>query len=141
MITAAIHGVAVSKPKPQVLDGLSSLAAEIAERISEMNEAREGAGTDFVCRLAVMARLDRGAFALVVAVMHGDTSCLTDSYADRAEHAGRRKQTMHYRTLKHIEAIRAVFPEVAAQLDCIRNSVTHHEDPIDHAQLMRDARD
>jgi hypothetical protein len=142
VITAAIHGLAVAPAhKAIALPGMAALASEVSERIGEMNAMREGAGTDFVLRLATMARIDRGALDIVLAVLHGNTSVLTDSYSERAETCGRRKQTMHYRTLKHIDSIRIVFPEVAAQLDCIRESVTHHEDPLSHDQLIRDGRD
>ena len=91
MITAAIHGVTIS-PQAPVRSGdaydLSVLASEISARVCEMNELRSGAGTDFVLRLASMARLDRGSFAIVIAIMHGDTSVLTDSYSERGEMAG-----------------------------------------------------
>jgi hypothetical protein len=139
MITASLNGCTVSPPRHATTERMACIASEIAERIEEMNEARDNAGTDFILRLATLARLDRGAFAIVVAVQHGNTDVLTDSYAERAEAVGRKKQTVHYRTIQQIETVRAVFPEVAIVLDGIRNSVAHHEDPISQGQVIRDA--
>ncbi len=142
MITAAIHGIAVSPTahgRTGDASALAGIASEIAERIAEMNELRENAGTDLVLRLSNIARLDRGAFVIVVSVLHGDTSCLTDSYSERGDAVGRKKQTVHYRTLKQIESIAAIFPEVAAILETMRLSVKHHEDPQSRAQVIREA--
>jgi hypothetical protein len=144
VITAALNGVAVAPVKPSgehvgTAHALASLSSEIAERLGEMNEIRENAGTDLVLRLSSMARLDRGAFLVVLAVMHGDTSGLTDSYSSRGDAIGCKKQTVHYRTLRQIESIASVFPEVASMLSTLRLSVKHHEDPVSRAQLIRDA--
>lgn len=139
MITAAIHGTTVAPSAPRQADSLAALASEIAARVSEMNELRESSGTDLVLRLASIARLDRGAFAVVVAVLHGNTSVLTDSYSERGDAVGRKKQTVHYRTIKQIENITSAFPEVAAMLSELRLSVKHHEDPISREQVIRDA--
>jgi hypothetical protein len=141
MITAAIHGMTVA-PRERINTGgdtLGALSSEIAARIAEMDEIRDRAGTDLVLRLASIARLDQGAFRTVVAVMHGDTSVLTDSYSERAQSVGRKKQTVHYRTTTEIESIRAVFPAVADILSEIRLSVKHHEDPVSKGQVIREA--
>lgn len=117
---------------------MDTLAAEIAERIQEMNEVQPGAGTKLIIRLASMAKVDRGALDLVLSVLHGDTNCLTDSYSVRAEAAGRKKQTIFCRTAKQIENVRAIFPGVADELDRVRESVRHHEDPVEQSQLVRE---
>lgn len=143
MITAAIHGVTVSPQLRSAPDEgaskLGAIACEIAQRVGEMNDERCGAGTDLITRLASIARLDRASFATVIAVMHGYTSCLTDSYSARGEQAGRTKQTVHYRTAKEIAIVAGVFPEVGSVLSQIRSSVNHHQDPISTAQIIRDA--
>jgi hypothetical protein len=139
MITAAIHGETISPRARVPIDALGALASEVAARIGEMNEIRLNAGTDFIVRLASMASIDRGSFATVVSCLHGDTSSLTDSYSERGDSVGRKKQTVHYRTLRQIESIAPLFPEVAAILSTLRLSVKHHEDPTTTAQVIRDA--
>ena len=86
-----------------------------------------------------MPHLPDLAWDRVVAVLHGNTSVLTDSYSERGDAVGRKKQTVHYRTIKQIENITSAFPEVAAMLSELRLSVKHHEDPISREQVIRDA--
>ncbi len=123
---------------PPSADPTDKLAAEIAERLQEMDELQPGAGTKLIIRLASIAKVDRGALDLVLSVLHGDTSCLTDSYSVRAEATGRKKQTIFCRVVKQIESVRAFFPDVADELDRVRLSVMHHEDPIEQSQLVRE---
>ena len=141
MITAAIFGTTVSPQPAATISDQAAITSEIAERIGELNAIKAGSGTDLILRLASIARLNRGALDIVVAVLHGDTAVLTDSYSERAASVGRKKQTVHYRTLKEIEAIEVVFPEVAAILSGLRLSVKHHEDPVSNGQVIREARE
>jgi hypothetical protein len=140
MITACLNTVAVS-PYSRIERGdtakLASIASEIAERIDEMNELRLGSGTDLVLRLAGVARLDVGAFTLLIAVLHGNVETILDSYAAQGSKAGREKQTMHYRLLRELDTLHEVFPEAAVVLNRIRDSVKHHEDPQSQADVMR----
>ena len=142
MITAALNTVTVS-PYSHVERGdtakLACIASEIAERIGEMNELRFGSGTDLVLRLASVARHDAGAFTLLVAVLHGQVEAILDSYAAQGSRTGREKQTMHYRLMRELDTLREVFPEAAAMLDQIRESVKHHEDPQSAADAVRGA--
>lgn len=141
MITAALHGVTVSPHGSGYREesDLARITCEIAERLEEMNDIKASAGTDLVRRLSTIARLNEGAFELTVAVLHGRTDALTESYSARGNAAGRKKQTIHYRVITEIEAIRAAFPQVAACLDAIRESVKHHEDPIERGRILREA--
>lgn len=154
MITAALNGIAVSprplSPRPdldaqdspteaETTHALSTLAAEIAERIEEMNGIRTRAGTDLVIRLATVGRNNPDAFALLIAVFHGRTAALLDSYAAQAASTGREKQTMHYRTHQAIAYLIEMWPETASVLERIRTSVRHHEDPLSTAQTIRDS--
>lgn len=142
MITAALNTVAVS-PYSRIERGdtakLASIASEIAERIAEMNELRFGSGTDLVLRLAGVARSDAGAFALLIAVLHGQVEAILDSYAVKGAIAGREKQTMHYRLLRELDVLHEVFPEAERVLQGIRESVKHHEDPMSRADAIRGA--
>lgn len=144
MITAALHAETVSPARREydtdTAHELARIAAEIAERLDEMNEIKLGSARDLVCRLAMIARLpDPGAFAMLIALLHGRTECLLDSYEARANFSGRKKQTEHYRSLTSIAAIRTAFPEVAQMLTNIRLSVEHHEDPPSKADALRGA--
>lgn len=143
MITVAINTTLVSPPRPAYDHGkaaeLARIASEIAERVQEMNEMKFGAGTDLVCRLAGVARVDVGAFCLIVAVLHGQVEAILDSYAVKGGKAGREKQTMHYRLLRELDTLRAVFPEAANVLNAIRESVKHHEDPKSGSDVVREA--
>lgn len=138
MVTASIHSVPVAPIAHEASTELAKIAAEIAERLAEMHGLKHGAGMDLVTRLATVARIDAEAYAIAVAVLHGDTAALLDSYAAQGARAGREKQTIHYRRVQAIEHLRVVFPEAAALLDTMRLSVTHHEDPMSRADILRD---
>lgn len=143
MITAAIHCTTVAHAAREYeVDAAherARIVSEIAERIEELGELKLGAGADLVCRLAAVANADRGSFGLVVAVLHGRTEALLDSYAAKGDKTGRKKQTEHYRDARRLDVLRAQFPEVASVLDAIRTSVEHHEDPMSKADALRDA--
>lgn len=141
MITAALHSVTVARHEREYDSKLelARIAAEIAERLEEMHELKMNAGADLVCRLATLARVDIGAFRLVVAVMHGRTEALLTSYEAQADGTGRKKQTMHYRALTSIELLQQTFPEIAVVLEQIRTSVEHHEEPQSKADVLRGA--
>lgn len=145
MITAALHSVAVARHEREYAQDsaieLARIASEVAERIEEMNELRLNAGTDLVCRLASVARVDVGAFLLVVAVMHGRTESLLTSYEAQTVSTGRKKQTMHYRAFTSIALLQQTFPELAQVLEQIRTSVDHHEEPQSKADTLRDAQE
>lgn len=146
MITAALHGTPIAPAEHAYAQDdpateMSRIAAEIAERICEMNELRWNAGTDFVLRLAALAQQDVGAFVVVVQVLHGNVAPLLDSYAARGDAAGREKQTIHYRIMREMDVLAASLPAVAAVLNGIRESVAHHEDPKSKADALRDACD
>lgn len=143
MITAALNSVPVA-PAPRPYSSadaveLARIAAEICERIEEMDELRCDAGADFIARLARVARVDVGAFRLFIAVMHGRVDCLVESYATQAHRTGREKQTQHYRLARELELLASVFPEAAAVLDDVRLSVKHHDDPVSRADIIRGA--
>lgn len=142
MITAALHATPVS-PTIQRSEGqtaeLARIASEIAERLEEMDALRLGSGMDMVNRLATVARVDASSYKMAIAILHGDLSPLLDSYAAQGEKAGRKKQTMHYRTLQSIEHLRRIFPEAADIIDQYRLSVKHHEDPVSREEIIRDA--
>lgn len=138
MVTASIYGQPVAPVEHETGSELSRIASEIAERLDEMHEIKFGAGLDFVTRLANVARVDADAYGLAVAVLHGNTDCLLESYAVQGQRAGREKQTIHYRRLQAIAHLRVVFPEAAALLDTLRLSVTHHEDPVSRADIIRE---
>lgn len=140
MITAAIHATPVAPiDHHDASSELARISCEIAERLAEMHEIKFGSGLQLIERLATIGRLDNEAYGMVIDILHGHTECLLDSYAVQAERAGREKQTIHYRRLQSIEVIRLTFPDVAAQLDRMRLSVKHHEDPISKADVLREA--
>ena len=138
MITAALNTVAINPAPAGETPELTCIVSEIAARLDEMHEIKFGSGADLVTRLATVARHDAGAYALAVAVLHGDTGRLLESYAVQGEKAGREKQTIHYRTVQSIAHLRAIFPEAADLLDAMRLSVHHQEDPMSSADLLRE---
>ena len=143
MITAALYSVPVARHERDYdrddAAELARISAEIAERLEEMNELKKDSGADLVCRLASVARVDMGAFNLVVAVMHGRTESLLTSYEAQADGTGRKKQTWHYRAMTSIALLQQTFPEVGAVLEQIRTSVDHHEEPQSKADVLRGA--
>lgn len=144
MITAAIHGVAVARNERNYdLDTeteIGRIAAEIAERMAEMEQLRAKSAMRLVNRLSSVAQLDStapGTFSLVIDVLHGRTERLLDSYAAQADSKGVFKQTMHYRTKMNVAALQALFPEIACVMEQIRTSVEHHEEPKSNADAIR----
>lgn len=141
MITAHLHGQLVAATRPdyahsQTAD-LTRIVSEIAERLAEMEELRCGAASDFILRMAIIARVDAGSLALLIACLHGNIEAILDSYAAKGDRIGRDKQVVHYRTMREIEVIRAVFPEAGRVIDRIRESVRHHEEPESKADALR----
>lgn len=144
MLTASLYSVPVAatvRPydEADTAHQLARIASEVAERLEEMDELKRNSGADLVCRMASVAQLDRGAFRILVAVLHGRTECLLDSYAAQGEAKGRDKQVIHYRTRQHLATLQTAFPEIAAVIEAIRTSVEHHEERQSKADVLRGA--
>ena len=81
MITAAIYSVPVSPKASSVPDDLTAIVSEIAERLCEMEELKLKSTNLLIQNLARLAAVDFEAYLVTIEVLHGDTSCLLDSYA------------------------------------------------------------
>lgn len=118
---------------------LAPLAAEICERLDEMEEVKDCSAADFVRRLAVVAEHSPRAFKIVVQLLSGNDQPLR-SFADQAEHRGGcTKQKIHLEWEAACARIRRVFPELSEQLVAMRTSALAHEDPMSREDALRAA--
>jgi hypothetical protein len=139
VITAAIYSVPVSPKAASVPDDLTAIVSEIAERLCEMEELKLKSTNLLIQNLARLAAVDFEAYLVTIEVLHGDTSCLLDSYAAQAGNDGRKKQTHHYRRLSALSRAAIVFPEVAGLLNQVRASAMLHNDPLSTADVLRES--
>lgn len=137
MITAAIYSVPVSPPDPTPLSEITTIAAEIAERLCEMEDLKATSSRKLIDGLSRLADLDFEAYLISISLMHGDSSILLDSYAVQAGNDGRKKQTLHYRRIHALERAAIVFPELTQILQQYRLSAMRHNDPLSTADVLR----
>ena len=123
--------------QPEQLPEKTALAAEIAERLVELEENHNGAGAELIFKLSQLYSISPEGFRLALEVMHGNTSGATNSFEQLAQKTGVLKQTMWYRWNNTIKAIRAAFPELAALLEDIRESGLNHGSGPQSAQEFR----
>ena len=123
-----------------VYDGASDsakLTSEIMERLVELDGQGVRSAADLCRRLGTLADISPAMFLIVLRVGSGDTSAITQSFADMARGTGRTKQALHYEFGKEIERVALVFPKIAALLLDYRQSLDHHEEPRSDADGLR----
>lgn len=121
-------------------DGASDsakLTSEIMERLVELDGQGVRSAADLCRRLGTLADISPAMFLIVLRVGSGDTSAITQSFADMARGTGRTKQALHYEFGKEIERVALVFPKIAALLLDYRQSLDHHEEPRSDADGLR----
>lgn len=141
MITAAIYSVPVAPPAPSAPAELTAIVSEIAERLCEMEEIKLKSSNLLLNSLTSLAATDFEAYQVTIAALHGDLTCLLDSYSAQAGNDGRKKQTIHYRRLNALERAAVVFPELASILQQYRKSALMHNDPVSTADVLRQSMD
>lgn len=110
------------------MDEHLSLAAEIAERLDEMEDNRTGSAYELVAALATLGTASRIAFRIAIQHMHNAPERYM-SYAAQAERRGVSKQAIHAEFHRHIEQIREVLPGVASAIVDMRSAIEHNHGP------------
>ena len=110
------------------MDEHLNLAAEIAERLDEMEDARVGSSYELVAALAALGASSRIAFRICIQHMHNAPERYL-SYAAQAERRGISKQAIHAEFQRHIERIREVLPAVADSIVQMRSAIERNHGP------------
>ena len=104
------------------MDNHLALAAEIAERLDELEDHKTGSAYELVSALSTVGATSRIAFRLAIQYMHNAPERYL-SYAAQAERRGISKQAIHAEFKRHVEVIRTVLPSVADSIESMRESV------------------
>lgn len=139
MITAVIHGQFVTPPRSIATPETAAIVAEIAERLTELEERRALAAHDLVRRLSAIGDISPRMFRCVVSMLHGNTLPVVESFAVQAHRRhGGDKQKLHYEWHSELSRVRTVFPDIAAILEQLRAQADNHEMGT-HVALCADA--
>lgn len=126
-----------NKAKPDPITNLTRLAAEICERIEEMEEERNMSGGAFIAKLTSARMISPKAFRMAVQLLHGNTERM-DSYATQACKRGISRQTVFLEFKNELARIEHIFPELVATLREAHENALRHEDPVSTAEALRD---
>lgn len=110
------------------MDNMLNLAAEIAERLDEMEDERLGSGVELVAALAAIAASSRVAWRICLQHMHNAPERYL-SYAAQAERRGVSKQAIHAEFHRHLAHIREHLPAVADAILEMRERAGHAHGP------------
>lgn len=121
------------------MDEYLSLAAEIAERLDELEDQRLGSAHELVAALATLSATSRVAFRIAIQHMHNAPERYL-SYAAQAEKRGISKQAIHAEFQRHLAHIRAVLPAVADSIEAMRDSIGSAQGPRSQSCKPKDIR-
>jgi hypothetical protein len=127
MITGVSYGQYLNPPRSIATPETACIVAEIAERLAELEEKRFAGAQDLVHRLAAIASISPRMFRHVVALLHGDTLNVVESFAVQADKRGLTKQALHCEWWTEIGKVKAVFPDIAAILVELRKQADNHD--------------
>ena len=127
MITSVVFGQYLDPPRSIATPETACIVAEIAERLSELEEKRCAGAQDLVKRLAAIATTSPMMFRQVIALLHGDTLQVVASFAVKASRTGKiTKQAAHCRWHTEIEKVRKIYPDIATILQQLRDAADNH---------------
>jgi hypothetical protein len=109
------------------------------ERLLELDTLKHDSAANLVRRLATLADLSPSAFRLVLRAGSGDTASILASFEQQAVDRGKTRQALHWEWQEDVRRIRMVFPEVAAVLVELRETIKHREDAMSSADGLREA--
>jgi hypothetical protein len=141
MITVAIRHEPVAPPRVPTSAESVRIVAEIAERLDELESMRCYHAVDLINRLYAVGQISPRLLRVVIALMHGRTEAVADSYHVQGDKRGLTKQAVHVEYQTHLKALGAHFPELCRAIDAIRASALAHEDAISQADAIRASRD
>jgi hypothetical protein len=107
--------------------GASPIAAEIAERLLEIEDLKQWASIDLLTRLRLVALVSPRLYLGVLAYMSGDSIKIVESYAVQADRRGLTKQALHFEWQRDIARLNEVMPELASALIETKRLADNHE--------------
>ena len=105
---------------------MAKLAAEIAERLGEMDTFKVGAAAVFIHRLSRLASISPPAFTITLQMMSASDRTLASFAAQATAHC-RSKQAAHNELNKALDAIHETFPHLASVIRDARDQIKRHE--------------
>ena len=127
MITGVSFGQYLTPPRSIATPETACLVAEIAERLGELEERRFSGAQDLVQRLASIASISPAMFRHVIALLHGDTLRVVESFSVQGGKRGLTKQAIHCEWGTELAKVRAVFPDIATILHQLREHADNHD--------------
>jgi hypothetical protein len=139
MITGVSYGQYLNPPRSIATPETACIVAEIAERLSELEEKRRFAASDLVQKLAAVATISPRMFRHVTRLLHGDTLHVLESFSIQASRRGLpegnmltstkglTKQMVHCEWQAELVRVRNIFPDVAAILQQLREQADNHD--------------
>jgi hypothetical protein len=139
MITGVSFGQYHTPPRSIATPETACIVAEIAERLAELEEKRFAGAQDLVHRLAAIASISPRMFRHVLALLHGDTLNVIESFSVQASRRGlikqasqlsnpaMTKQALHCEWHVELTKLKAIFPDVAAILLQLREHADSHD--------------
>ena len=141
MITVAIRHEPIAPSRVSTSAESVRIIAEIAERLDELEAMRCYHAIDLINRLYAVGQISPRLLRAVIALMHGRTEVIADSYHVQGDKRGLTKQAIHCEYRQHMEALAKHFPELCRAIDAIREFALAHEDAMSQADAIREARD
>lgn len=139
MITGVSFGQYLNPPRSIATPETACIVAEIAERLSELEQLRRLGASDLVQKLAAVATISPRMFRHVTALLHGDTLHVLESFAVQSSRRGLHegdmltptkgltKQMVHCEWQAELVRVRSIFPDVAAILQQLRKQADNHD--------------
>ena len=128
MITGVIFGQYLEPPRSIATPETACIVAEIAERLAELEEKRMAGAQDLIQRLSAIALISPLMFRHVLAILHGDTLHVVESFSVQASRRGSlTKQALHCQWHTELGKVAVVFPDIAAILTQLRDQADNHE--------------
>lgn len=115
---------------------LAAIAAEIAERVEEMELLKLTSGGKFLARLASVRSISQVAFRITTQLLSGGDHTVLMSYAVQAEKRGVSRQTVFLEFHSSIERVRGIFPQLADAFDAAHAFALASEQPTTTAAAV-----
>lgn len=129
MITGVVFGQYLNPPRSIATPETACIIAEIAERLAELEEIRETGAMDLINRLYLISAISPRMFRHVVAILHGDTLNVVESFEVQTQrrYGKLTKQALHCEWNAEVKKVSQYFPDIAKILQLLRDQADNHE--------------